>query len=318
MTNDIKPTNIRIDASTLCQLECPLCPRAELGRNIGFGFLKFNNFKNFVDANPQVCVIELSNYGEVFLNPDLLRIIEYAYKKNIKLHADNGVNLNTASDELLEALVKYKFNSLKCSIDGASQETYSIYRKCGNFGLVLEHIKKINDYKKKYKSSLPLLTWQFIAFGHNTHEIKTARKIARDLKMLFRVRLSWDDAFSPVIDKDLVRQDSGLGVSSRQEYLEKTGKDYTGKICTQLWLQPQINFDGKVLGCCINYRGDFGNAFQEGLHECLNSEKMNYARQMLLGYKENREDIPCSVCKYYWIRKKRAEWVNPADVGDNC
>ena len=90
-----------------------------------------------------------------------------------------------------------------------------------------------------------------------------------------------------------------------------------GKICTQLWLQPQINFDGKVLGCCVNYRGDFGNAFQEGLYECLNSEKMSYARQMLLGYKEGREDIPCTTCKYYGSRKKRASWVTPADLGDS-
>jgi len=317
MTNYIKPVKIRVDASTLCQLECPLCPRAELEKNLGLGFLKFNDFKNLVDANPRVSDIELSSYGEIFLNPDLLEIIKYAYKKNVKLHADNGVNLNTASEEMLEALVKYKFNSLKCSVDGANQETYSIYRRGGNFGKVIEHIKKINYYKSKYKSKFPLLTWQFIIFGHNTHEIKAARQMAEGLKMLFRLRFSWDDTFSPVKDNDLVRQESGIGVSSRKEYLEKTGNDYVGKICTQLWLQPQINFDGKVLGCCVNYRGDFGNAFQEGLYECLNSEKMSYARQMLLGYKESREDIPCAACKYYGLRKKRAGWVTSADLGDS-
>lgn len=317
MTSAVKPRKIRIDASTLCQLECPLCPRALLEENIGLGFLKLNDFKNIIDANPWVCEIELSNYGEIFLNPDLSRIIEYAYKKNVKLRADNGVNLNTASDEMLEALIKYKFNSLKCSIDGASQETYAIYRKCGNFAKVIEHINKINYYKSKYKSVFPLLTWQFVVFGHNTHEIKAARQMAEDLKMLFRVRFSWDDAFSPVINKDLVRQESGLGVSSREEYLAKTGKDYAGKICTQLWLQPQINFDGKVLGCCVNYWGNFGNVFQAGLYESLNNEKINYARAMLLGYKDSKADIPCSSCKYYESKKKNATWVSPVDIEDS-
>lgn len=317
MTNDIKPIKIRLDASTLCQLECPLCPRDALGENIGFGFLKFDDFKNVLDSNPWVSDIELSNYGEIFLNPDLLEIIMYAYSKNVTLHADNGVNLNTASDEVLEALVKYKFRSLKCSIDGVDQETYSIYRKSGNFEKVIQHIKKINYYKEKLKSAFPLLTWQFIVFGHNTHQIKAARQTAKNLSMLFRLRLSWDDSFSPVINKDLVRHEFGLDVSSRQEYIEKTGKDYVERICTQLWLQPQINFDGKVLGCCVNHWGNFGNIFQEGLSECLNNEKINYARAMLSGCKESRQDIPCSTCKYYKLKRKNGTWVSLADVEDS-
>ena len=127
MTNDIKPIKIRLDASTLCQLECPLCPRDALEENIGFGFLKFDDFKNVLDSNPWVSEIELSNYGEIFLNPDL----------------------------------------------------------------------------------------------------------------------------------------------------------------------------------------------QAGLSECLNNEKINYARAMLLGCKESRQDIPCSTCKYYKLKRKNGTWVSLADVEDS-
>ena len=195
----------------------------------------------------------------------------------------------------------------------SSQETYSIYRRNGDFEKVIEHIKRINHYKSKYQSEFPLLTWQFVAFGHNTHEIGTARKMANDLKMSFYLKLSWEDlytrTFSPVKDKDLLSKEPGLGVSSREEYLEKTGNDYIEKTCLQLWKQPQINFDGRVLGCSINYRGDYGNTFKEGLIECLNNEKINYARQMLLGLKKRRDDIPCAICKVYESRKKRSAWV---------
>jgi quercetin dioxygenase-like cupin family protein len=122
--------------------------------------------------------------------------------------------------------------------------------------------------------------------------------------------------FSPVTDTDLVSKESGLGVSSREEYLEKTGKDYIEETCcTMLWKQPQINFDGRVLGCSVNYRGDFGNAFTDGLIECLNNEKINYAREMLLGIKEGRDDIPCAVCKLYESRKKRSAWVKDVAAG---
>jgi len=138
----VKPISIRIDASTVCQLRCPSCPTAagEIHKNIGSGFLKFEDFKKIIDDNIWIRDIELSNWGEIFLNPDLLKIIKYAHEKNVILRADNGVNLNTVSDEVLEGLVKYRFNSMTCSIDGVSQETYSIYRRNGDFEKVIDQI----------------------------------------------------------------------------------------------------------------------------------------------------------------------------------
>ena len=131
----IKPELIRLDAVTACQLRCPVCPTAlgKIANTIGTGFLRFGDFKKLVDDNPWVRDIDLSNWGELFLNSDLLSIIRYAYEKHVTLRADNGVNLNTVSDELLEALVRYRFHSLSCSIDGASQDTYAVYRRGGEF-----------------------------------------------------------------------------------------------------------------------------------------------------------------------------------------
>jgi MoaA/NifB/PqqE/SkfB family radical SAM enzyme len=315
----ITPRRIRLEAATVCQLKCPVCSTTtgKIKNNIGAGFLRFEDFKELVDENPWVCDVELSNWGEIFLNPDLLNIIEYAYGKHVSLRADNGVNFNTASDELLEALVKYRFRSMTCSIDGASQETYAIYRRRGNFENVIEHIKRINDYKTQYRSEFPLLQWQFVAFGHNEHEIRTARQMAKNLKMSFYVKLSYSDTFSPVKDKEVVRRESGLGVASEEEFRAKYGGKYlTKSICAQLWKRPQINWDGRVLGCCVNYWGDFGDAFKDGLVNSLNNEKINYARQMLLGKKPERDAIPCTTCSYYKRRKEDHAWLRPSDVRD--
>jgi len=120
------PSHIRLEASTHCQLKCPTCETAtgELYDHVARGFLRFDNFRRLIDENPQVREIELSNFGEIFLNPHLPKIIEYAFEKNLLLSATNGANLNTVRDTTLEALVKYKFSHIRCSIGGASQETY--------------------------------------------------------------------------------------------------------------------------------------------------------------------------------------------------
>jgi Iron-sulfur cluster-binding domain len=71
-------------------------------------------------------------------------------------------------------------------------------------------------------------------------------------------------------------------------------------ICNNLWDDPQINWDGKVLGCCRNFWGDFGgNAFRDGFLMAVNNEKIQYARDMLLGRKVARDDIPCFSCDIY-------------------
>ncbi len=277
------------------------------------GVLSFQLFKEIVDKNIWVSRIELSNWGEIFLNPHLLEIMKYAYSQGVGLTADNGVNLNTASDEVLEALVKYRFLFMSCSIDGATPEVYAIYRKGGDLSKVLSNVKRINYFKEKYNSPFPLLQWQFVAHGHNEHEITTARLLSRELGMHFFLKLQWGDlygeTFSPIKDEQLIRSFSPDGVATRKEYKEKTGHLYNGFMCHQLWNRPQINFDGRILGCCYNYWGDFGHIGDGDLSAAVNNEKMIYAREMLSGNQPANPDIPCSTCSIYEHRVQAGDWV---------
>ncbi len=318
----LNPTFVRLDASTVCQLKCPSCPTATgaTGKKLGVGTLKFEDFKRFIRQNPKVSHIELSNWGEVFLNKDLIKILSYAYRHNVCLYIANGANMNNIREDVLEALVKYKLRRITCSIDGASQESYVQYRIKGNFDRVIEHIKMINRWKAKYKSPYPQLKWQFVAFGHNEHEIAKAQEMAKALGMSFFLKLSWADLydlpdFSPVQNKELVGKETGLGVASRKEYLAKYGNDYVEHTCCwDMWNAPQINYDGRMLGCPINYWGDYGNVLDKGLDPILNGEKMKHARDMLMGKREAKEDVPCTTCKVYHRLKKDQAWVTEKDV----
>ena len=127
--------------------------------------------------------------------------------------------------------------------------------------------------------------------------------------MKFQLKLSWDPGFSPVKDRALVRKE--IRFASREEYEKKRGVEYLGTTCHQLWDMPQINWDGKILGCCRNFWGDFGkNAFKDGVVESLNNEKIQYARDMLIGEKDPRDDIPCATCDIYLRRKDRGEYLS--------
>jgi len=309
---DIRPRQIRLEASSACQLRCPSCPTTTKATEpvVGSGWLRFDDFRKLVDDNPWVEEIELSNYGEMFLNPQLSQIMEYAQQRGVALTCDNGANLNHITSEALEALVKFGFRSLTCSIDGASADTYAVYRVRGDFNRVIDNIRRLNLYKERYQSRFPLLTWQFVVFGHNEHELPAAQMLARELGMAFYGKLSWDSKISPIRDEEAVKRHLGLDVATREQFREKHGEGYLDDICAQLWYAPQINWDGKMLGCCRNCWGDFGsNALTEGLLQSINSDRMQYARQMLLGRSPERPDVPCTTCGVYIERRRSGRWV---------
>lgn len=311
----IKPSTVRVDASTICQLRCPSCPTTAgaIDEFVGSGFLKLSDFKAFIDNNKFIKKVELTNWGEIFLNPEILGIMQFAHENGIQLLAVNGVNLNNVKPEVLEGLVKYRFRAISASIDGATPETYAKYRVRGNLEVVLANIRTINEYKKQYNSKFPELGWQFIIFGHNEHEVEQARAMAADLKMVFRPKLNWEDMydlpFSAVKDEELVR--SVLGAASREEYHEKNKEHFCATVCKELWTSPQVNFDGEVLGCPVNHWSSFGNAFKENFVDILNSERMNYAREMIQGKAPEREDVACTQCKVYSAMKRHNTWIDP-------
>jgi len=268
------------------------------GNAVGNGFLQLADFQRLLDENTRIQQIELSNYGEILLNPDLIPILRLAHERKVALTAENGVNLNRATDDILEALVTYQLRSMTCSIDGASQETYARYRVRGDYDRVLANVRRLVELKRTHNSEYPHLTWQFIVFGHNEHEIPAARSLAHTLGMTFSPKLSWDPDFSPVRDRDAVRR--AVGAADRAEFEAQHGT-YLPYLCHELWDSPQVNWDGRILGCSRNFWGDFGaNAFDApGLRAAVNSPDMRYAREMLQGRQPPKDGIPCTTCSVY-------------------
>ncbi len=312
------PKRLRVEVSSLCQLKCPVCymrTDEENAKNgCGFGVLKFENFKKLVDEN-EIENIEISNSGEIFLNPDLVKILEYADKKGIKLTADNGVNLNYISDEQAEALAKYHLVSMTVSIDGASRETYAKYRIGGDYDKVIENMKKIIYYRKKYNNGCPHITWKFIVFGHNEHEIEQAKKEAEKLGVAINFATNWDESYSPVKNVQKVLEQTGLeSLTTNTSPVELLKQFQAGEadwfFCNDLW-QPQINWDGQLLGCCANYKKNFGgNVFEDGLMETLNNPRFVYAKNMVTHNALPEKTLPCYDCEVYQDMAKHNVWFN--------
>jgi len=279
------------------------------------GHMNPKEFRRFLESNPDILHVELSNYGEMFLNPHLVELLACAWEHQVTVSGGNGVNLNHARRETLEALVKYRVRTLTCSLDGATPETYAKYRVNGNLERVLENIDAIREFRRAHRAAFPLLDWQFVVFGHNEGELEKAREMAARRGMGFLPRLSWDAGYSPLRNPDLIRIATGSGAATREEYRRKRGRGYTREICYQLWRQPVLNWDGRVMGCCVNYWQDFeANAFHDGMGAAVDAPALDYARQMLLGRAEPRKEIPCTRCYHFEEIRETADWLTESEV----
>ncbi len=153
---------------------------------------------------------------------------------------------------------------------------------------MINNIERINYHKKKYRSHWPVLRWQFVIFEHNHHEREKAKLMARRLKAIFFSKPCWDE--------DQQEGDLHLyhGVKEKRPHRQPLLL-----FCSQFWYQPQINWDGKLLGCCVNHFKDFGNVFNHGLDHLMRSNAYKRTKNILLGKEVPGNDSPCFFCPIY-------------------
>lgn len=236
----------------------------------------------------------MSNWGEIFLNKDIADIIRYAYEHQVVLYCGNGTNFNDVDERTLEYLVKYKVEYLNLSIDGATQETYEKYRVRGDLKKVFRNIERLNYYKAQYHSEFPKLSWQFVIFGHNEHELPVVKKLCQEFGMAFNPKLNYSN-FSPVIDRDFVRRESGLGVADREEYKLLHKREYKLP-CYHCFSSPQINWNGKILGCSVNKWATMGDVTETSIAEWENSDTYKELVGVLFNGEPCPTTLPCYHC----------------------
>jgi pyruvate-formate lyase-activating enzyme len=177
LTLESYPVFLNIDATSVCQLRCPLCPNGAGYEGRSKGMMSLADYRKLMDEAGD-CLIRVYhfNWGEPLLNPDIFEMVKIAREHLIQtVFSTNLNNLPSA-----EKLVACGLDSLKISIDGATPEMYAQYRRGGNLETVLKNLKLISDEKKRQNSPYPYMTWQFLVFKYNIGEMDAAIKLARE------------------------------------------------------------------------------------------------------------------------------------------
>ena len=133
-------------------------------------------FARFLDEfGPFASHIHLYLSGEPLLNPRTPEFVSMARAYLLSTRLSTHLSIKKLD---FAALIESGLDVLYMSIDGASSQTYPVYRVGGNFDLVMNNMNEVVKTKKQLNSRTPHLSWEFLVFKHNQHEMAHATELA--------------------------------------------------------------------------------------------------------------------------------------------
>jgi len=273
------PPILMIEPTNICNLKCPLCPSGTDQLKRPKGYMNLDTFKTIIkEVSPYSFMLIMWNQGEPFLNPDFIEMCQIAKAHNMLLLVSTNANRMPDAKEILKAGI----DRLIISADGASQETYNLYRKNGDLSKVIENVKAIVAEKKVRGSRLPRIIWQFIVMKHNEHEEKKIKELALDLEVdqlqLKTVQIyAKEDIYNFLPDNPKYRRYKIKGDNFELKYGIKNR-------CRRIWTQPVVNWDGEMAVCCFDKDNDFkiGNIQNHSFKHLWKSKPFNAMRKRIL------------------------------------
>jgi len=297
------PFYLVIDPTNICNLKCPLCPTWQDINARPKGKMDIQTFRNIMDeAGPYLFAVNLCNWGEPFLNPELPDMVRYAKKYNTIVGL--STNLNYLPDRTAQELIASEIDIIVVSLDGATDESYTRYRKGGNFSTVLSNIEKLNSYRQNNKK-FPLLIWQFLVNKYNELEIDMAREMSRRMGLHFSpspMRTSMGkELLLPLYErvkemKDWLPLNPDYSKYARGIKPETRTRQTT---CKWLWNSTVVNWDGSISPCCGVFEkiwdfqscNDASMVKKLTLHQAWNSPRYKLARKLVAAYMKKSEEL---------------------------
>lgn len=273
------PPIVMIEITNYCNLKCPLCPSGTDQLKRPRGYMDLETFRKIVDeVHEYAFMLILWNQGEPFLNKDFVEMCKIASNKNLLLLVSS--NANHMPD--IKGLVESGIDRLIISADGATQDTYNKYRRNGELHKVIKNVTDIVEMKRKLKSKLPKVIWQFIVMKHNETEVEEIKKITKEIGVdklqLKTVQIyAKEDIHTFLPTNPKFRRYKVEGDNFELKYGIKNQ-------CRRLWTQPVINWDGEVAVCCFDKDNEIkiGNIKDKSLKELWTSPAFQKMRKKIL------------------------------------
>jgi MoaA/NifB/PqqE/SkfB family radical SAM enzyme len=192
--------DVHLEMSTLCNAACPWCPRNFWGYPFNGGYPEINLTldnanKIFIpEFLKQLNSIRINgNFGDIVMNPEGDKIVEYFRSQNSKLSISISTNGSARNREFWESLAESQCD-VTFALDGL-EDTHHLYRQNTSWKTIIKNATIFIDAGGN-------AVWKMIKFKHNMHQIDACRKLSQELGFSQFTTVDQGRNTAPVFDKN--------------------------------------------------------------------------------------------------------------------
>ena len=223
------PEIVQIESTNICNAKCVFCPRDEMHRRQGV--MDMDLFKKIVDecATLGITHVRVHNYGEPFLDRQLVEKVRYAKARGIK---EVGMisNGSLITEELARGMIDAGLDAINISVDAAGKEVFERTRLNLDYDTVIGNVRTLARLRKESGRTHPKLILSFVRQNNSADEQAFIRE--------------WSQVADKIHITDLHNWAGTLNAKSDVNYP-----------CYRLWLTFTVLWDGRVSLCCADFDG---------------------------------------------------------------
>lgn len=176
-----------IEPSVVCNISCfqAVCNmESGITKTRGRKLMPFEDFKRLVDeTGEELGRIDLFNYGDPFVHPKCVDMIEYIKKNYPRVFLYLSTNGLLLDEEKLQRIVEAGIDEFTFSVDGPDHETYVKYRRMGDFEKVFNTMKRMVELRNHKGTKTPFINWRYILFKWNDsdEQMDKTRRLAEEI-----------------------------------------------------------------------------------------------------------------------------------------
>lgn len=192
---------VYVEPTSRCGLSCRTCLRNTWNEPTGdMNQEVFDRLVSQLGRFPAVESVMFGGIGEPTLHPAIIPMVRKV--KSLGLRAEMVTNGTRLDGRELEALWSSGLDTLWVSIDGATQERYEDIRGGGDFGRIVENLRRLNSLNSRGPHRVELGI-AFVLLRRNMGDLKNLDKLARTVGAR-RVSVSHVLPYNPEMEKEML------------------------------------------------------------------------------------------------------------------
>ncbi len=254
------PEIVQIESTNLCNAKCVFCPRDDMERRQGI--MDMALFQKVADECAALGIghIRMHNYGEAFMDRQLVEKVRYAKRLGIPEVGliSNGSLLTEAA---ARGMVEAGLDAINISVDAAGKEVFERTRLGLNYDKVIANIERLIRIRDEAGKRRPKLILSFVRQDNSIEE------------------RSFIDHWKKRADK--------IHITDLHNWAGTLNKESDVNFpCYRPWLTFTVLWDGRVSLCCADFDGReiLGNLRTSTIKDIWNAEPYRRARRAHLDH----------------------------------